>query len=186
MLFRSRESGIVTDITESFNSSFRPILLDWLKPTFNYSANYRWNKARDSSVDGANIGNQLRFSSGISLSPVKLVELVYKPSQGGRTPQRTRTAPPPRTQDSDFGKEKSGEDSEDRGRGRGRIVPEPQQKESPKETKDKKSKFAESNLLKKVHGWARKINPINFSYTENVNKTGMGVIGDTPDRKSVV
>ena len=177
---KNRESGIVTDITESFNSSFQPILLDWLKPTFNYSANYRWNKARDSSVDGANIGNQLRFSSGISLSPVKLVELVYKPSQGGRTPQRTRTAPPPRTRDSDFGKEKSGEDSEDRGRGRGRIVPEPQQKESPKETKDKKSKFAESNLLKKVHGWARKVNPINFSYTENVNKTGMGVIGDTP------
>jgi hypothetical protein len=175
---KNRESGIVTDITESFNSSFRPILLDWLKPTFNYSANYRWNKARDSSVDGANIGNQVRFSSGISLSPVKLVELVYKPSQGGRIPQRTRTVPPPRTQDSDFGKEKSGEDSEDRGRGR--ILPEPQQKESPKETKDKKSKFAESNLLKKVHGWARKINPINFSYTENVNKTGMGVIGDTP------
>jgi hypothetical protein len=177
---KNRESGIVTDITESFNSSFRPILLDWLKPTFNYSANYRWNKARDSSVDGANIGNQVRFSSGISLSPVKLVELVYKPSQGGRIPQRTRTVPPPRTQDSDFGKEKSGEDSEDRGRGRGRIVPEPQQKESPKETKEKKSKFAESNLLKKVHGWARKVNPINFSYTENVNKTGMGVIGDTP------
>jgi len=49
---KNRESGIVTDITESFNSSFRPILLDWLKPTFNYSANYRWNKARDSSVDG--------------------------------------------------------------------------------------------------------------------------------------
>ena len=177
---KNRESGIVTDITESFNSSFRPILLDWLKPTFNYSANYRWNKARDSSVDGANIGNQVRFSSGISLSPVKLVELVYKPSQGGRIPQRTRTVPPPRTRDSDFGKEKSGEDSEDRGRGRGRIVPEPQQKESPKETKEKKSKFAESNLLKKVHGWARKVNPINFSYTENVNKTGMGVIGDTP------
>jgi hypothetical protein len=131
-------------------------------------------------VDGANIGNQLRFSSGISLSPVKLVELVYKPSQGGRIPQRTRTVPPPRTRDSDFGKEKSGEDSEDRGRGRGRIVPEPQQKEIPKETKEKKSKFAESNLLKKVHGWARKVNPINFSYTENVNKTGMGVIGDTP------
>ena len=177
---KNRESGIVTDMTESFNSSFRPILLDWLKPTFNYSANYRWNKARDSSVDGANIGNQLRFSSGISLSPVKLVELVYKPSQGGRIPQRTRTVSPPRTRDSDIEKEKSGEDSEDRGQGRGRIVPEPQQKESPKETKEKKSKIAESNLLKKVHGWARKVNPINFSYTENVNKTGMGVIGDTP------
>jgi hypothetical protein len=31
-----------------------------------------------------------------------------------------------------------------------------------------------------VHGWARKVNPINFSYTENVNKTGMGVLGEIP------
>jgi cell surface protein SprA len=35
-------------------------------------------------------------------------------------------------------------------------------------------------VLKKVHGVARKFNPINISYTENVNKTGMGVLGEVP------
>ncbi|GIS57176.1 MAG: hypothetical protein CM1200mP1_11140 [Candidatus Neomarinimicrobiota bacterium] len=33
--------GFITDITENFNSSFAPTIQDWLKPTFNYSANYR-------------------------------------------------------------------------------------------------------------------------------------------------
>ncbi len=92
------DAGVVTDITESFTSSFSPVLMDWLKPTFTYSANYRWNKARDGNVEGANIGNQLRFSSGISLSPTKLVELVYKPSTGrAAPPKRTTTRPPPRS-----------------------------------------------------------------------------------------
>ena len=75
---KNGDPGVVTDITENFTSSFSPILTNWLKPTFNYSANYRWNKARDRSVEGANIGNQFRFSTGISLSPVRLVELIYK------------------------------------------------------------------------------------------------------------
>ena len=49
-----------------------------------------------------------------------------------------------------------------------------------KENKKKKNRFADSKVLKKVHGFARKVNPINISYTENVNKTGMGVLGDIP------
>ncbi|GIS57177.1 MAG: hypothetical protein CM1200mP1_11150 [Candidatus Neomarinimicrobiota bacterium] len=53
------------------------------------------NKSRDSNIEGANIGNQLRFSSGISLSPVRLVELIYKPSSGRSVPQRQTTRPPP-------------------------------------------------------------------------------------------
>jgi hypothetical protein len=51
---KDRNAGVVTDITENFTSSFSPALMDWLKPTFNYTANYRWNKARDASVQGAN------------------------------------------------------------------------------------------------------------------------------------
>ncbi len=176
---KNRDSGVVTDITENFTSSFSPVLLDWLKPTFNYSANYRWNKARDSSVDGANIGNQLRFSSGISLSPIKLVELVYKPSiGGGHTPQRKRVTTPtrPRTRQQDLGGEGPGEDA---GRTRGQSLPGVQQEESGEE-EPKKKKSSDSKVLKKIHGWAKKVNPINISYTENVNKTGMGVMGEVP------
>lgn len=174
---KNRDSGVVTDISENFNSSFSPILMDWLKPTFNYSANYRWNKARDSSVDGANIGNQIRFSSGISLSPVKLVELVYKPSKArGLTPQRRRTAPPTRTR---APRSTFREDDDDIGTIGAQTGLEPEGEISDEE-KPKKKKLADSKVLKKVHGWARKVNPINLSYTENVNKTGMGVIGEVP------
>ncbi len=176
---KKREQGVVTDITENFNSSFNPVLMDWLKPTFNYSANYRWNKTRDRNVDGANIGNQLRFSSGISLSPIRLVELVYKPSSGGQKPQRRRTRTPSQTDSQQTGME--GEDEIDQlVRGRGRALPTPQQEITEEEETPKERKFSESKILKKVYGWARKVNPINISYTENVNKTGMGVMGEIP------
>ena len=45
---------------------------------------------------------------------------------------------------------------------------------------EKKDRFADSKILKSVHGFARKVNPLNISYTENVNKTGMGVLGEIP------
>jgi hypothetical protein len=50
------------------------------------------------------------------------------------------------------------------------------------EKEPQKKKSSDSKVMKKVHGWARKVNPINLSYTENVNKTGMGVIGEVPLR----
>ena len=31
-----------------------------------------------------------------------------------------------------------------------------------------------------MHAISKRINPINFSYTENLNKTGVGVLGDVP------
>ena len=175
---KNRDAGVVTDITESFNSSFSPILMDWLKPTFNYSTNYRWNKARDSNVDGANIGNQLRFSSGISLSPVKLVELVYKPSNvKGRTPQRSRTPAPIRSRSRKSGvRDEESEDNIDKAG----VFRETEEKPKKDEEKPQKKKTSEKKVLKKIHGWARKVNPINLSYTENINKTGMGVIGEVP------
>lgn len=169
------DAGVVTDITESFTSSFSPVLMDWLKPTFTYSANYRWNKARDGNVEGANIGNQLRFSSGISLSPTKLVELVYKPSTGrAAPPKRTTTRPPPRSRTRPRGKPFS-EEEEISGR---ESVNRAAEAQAEKEKKDKPKR--DSKFLKKVHGLTKKFNPINLTYTENVNKTGMGVMGVVP------
>ena len=169
--------GFITDITENFNSSFAPTIQDWLKPTFNYSANYRWNKARDSNIEGANIGNQLRFSSGISLSPVRLVELIYKPSSGRSAPQRQTTRPPPVRSRARTRGERFREDENIQG---ATPVNRDELEKQEKEQKEKKSKLADSKLLKGVHGFARKITPINLSYTENINKTGMGVLGSVP------
>ena len=174
---KNRDPGVVTNIAESFTSSFSPTIMDWLKPTFNYTANYRWNKARDTSVEGANIGNQLRFSSGISLSPLKLVELIYKPSRASSTtPQRQTTRETPtrsrsRTPGKRFSEEEEiiGKESVNR-----------EELRNQKNKKEKKDRFANSKILKRVHGFARKVNPLNISYTENVNKTGMGVLGEIP------
>ena len=178
---KNRDPGVVTDITESFTSSFSPVILDWLKPTFNYTANYRWNKARAASVEGANIGNQLRFSSGISLSPVKLVELIYKPSSGRTvSPQRQTVRDiPSRVRRRTSGKGLSEDEAISGKEIANQLELEKKAKEKEKEKK-KKDFFSDSKVLKKVHGFARKVNPINISYTENVNKTGMGVVGEVP------
>ncbi|MBT3216527.1 MAG: cell surface protein SprA [Candidatus Marinimicrobia bacterium] len=82
LALKNTDPGIVTDVTESFTTSFSPTIFSWLKPNLNYSAGYRWNQNLDSNVDGANIGTQLRFSSSVSLTPKTLVELIYKP--GGK------------------------------------------------------------------------------------------------------
>ena len=176
---KNGDPGVVTDITENFTSSFSPLLTDWLKPTFNYSANYRWNKARDRSVEGANIGNQFRFSTGISLSPVRLVELIYKPSGAGSTPQRSR-APQPARSRTEIPRGEEKEKEGDMRRPQERTESEPKQEQTPEIDVKKPSKFAESEMLKKFHGWMRKVTPINISYTENVNKTGMGILGEVP------
>ena len=34
--------------------------------------------------------------------------------------------------------------------------------------------------MRYLHSISKRINPINFSYTENLNKTGVGVLGDVP------
>ena len=60
--------GFISDINENFNSSFSPVIFDWLKPSFSYSSNYRWNKSRDKNIEGSNISSQLRLSSGVTLS----------------------------------------------------------------------------------------------------------------------
>ena len=83
--------GFISDVNESFNSSFSPVIFDWLKPSFSYSSNYRWNKSRDKNIEGSNISSQLRLSSGVTLSPTRLVEIFYKPSTARSTPALTPT-----------------------------------------------------------------------------------------------
>ena len=80
--------GFISDINENFNSSFSPVIFDWLKPSFSYSSNYRWNKSRDKNIEGSNISSQLRLSSGVTLSPTRLVEIFYKPTTATSSPTR--------------------------------------------------------------------------------------------------
>ncbi|MEE8437643.1 MAG: cell surface protein SprA, partial [Candidatus Neomarinimicrobiota bacterium] len=164
--------GIVTDITENLSTSFSPVLSDWLKPTFNYSSNFRWNEARDSNVDGANIGSQLRFSGGISISPSKIVELIYNPGKSkskkikrARTPFKERS----RITEPDIPNKEQDKDTEPK-------IPEQKDKSPKKE----KRKMRKSPFLRKTHKWSQKISPVNISYSENLNRTGLGVQGNVP------
>jgi len=148
---RDLDPGTVTQTTESFNTTFNPSIMKWLKPSFNYSANYRWTD--ELSRDGQNISTHLRFGSNFSITPVQIIELLYKPkaSQKSRGSNRSRGS-----------------------RSRSRVK---KKVDEPKVDVKKKSSF---NPLVIVHGLFKKINPISLSYTEDLNRTGNQIVGEVP------
>ena len=145
MAIKELDPGLVTNVTENLTTSFSPELFTWLKPSFNYSAGYRWNF--DRANDMANIGVQFRFTSNISISPSTIFELVYKPP-------------------------KSKGSSGSRGRQRGRS--------DDNSKKEEESKKEGNSVLTFLHGMIGRIDPISFGYTENLNKTGNGILGTVP------
>jgi len=89
---KALDPGEVTSKKESMNTSFSPTLFSWLKPSFNYSANYNWN--HNLSLEGQDVSTGLRFTSSLTITPVQLFEILYKPpatkkaKQGGRSRRR--------------------------------------------------------------------------------------------------
>ena len=146
---KEMDPGVVENINENLTTSFNPQLFTWLKPNFNHSAAFRWNKPRASTIDGATIGTQLRFSSSFNILPSQMFELFYKPPS--KSSSRTES---------------------NRRRGRGKA--------KEKEIKETKTEQKENAFLTSLHGIIRKVNPISFSYTENLNRTGRGVQGTVP------
>jgi len=146
MAIRDLDPGVVENINENLTTTFNPVIFTWLKPNINYSSAYSWNQDRESTLGGANIGTQLRFSSSIALNFVNMFEVIYKPPSKAAAPT---------------------------GRSRRRGS-------KPEEEKPTEKKQKDIPVLTFVHGLIRKVNPINFSYTENLNRTGRGVIGDVP------
>ena len=96
---KNLDPGLVTNISETMNTTYSPRYLEWLKPNFSYSANYRWTN--DLSREGQNISSNLRFNSSFTLTPVQIFEFYYKPprknvrsssrARGGRSRTRSRT-----------------------------------------------------------------------------------------------
>ena len=163
--------GFISDINENFNSSFSPVIFDWLKPSFSYSSNYRWNKSRDKNIEGSNISSQLRLSSGVTLSPTRLVEIFYKPTTATSSPTRK----PKRTSSSRARRRVPGKPISEEDTG---FDESSQAVEEEKPKKEKKKK--ENKILNSMYGLTKKFSPINISYNENFNKTGLGVLGETP------
>ncbi|SUZ57866.1 uncharacterized protein METZ01_LOCUS10720 [marine metagenome] len=147
LAIKDLDPGVVENISENLSTSFNPTIFSWFKPNMNYSSAYSWNQDRESTIGGANIGTQLRFSSSIALSLANMFEVIYKP------PTKASTAP--------------------KGRSRRRRAKQEEETVEEKVQKD-------IPILTFAHGFLKKINPINFSYSENLTRTGRGVIGDVP------
>ena len=130
---KNLDPGLVTNITETMNTTYSPKFIQWLKPNMSYSASYRWTD--DLSREGQNISSNLRFSSSFTLTPIQLMELLYKPpSKTKRNAARSRNS-----------------------RSRTRSKSDNNTKNK-KETKELKS-------LTFIHSIIDKINPISLSYT---------------------
>ena len=150
LALKELDPGLVTQSSETFNTTYNPAIMKWLKPSFNYTASYRWSD--DLTREGQNVSTQLRFGSNFNLVPVQIVELIYKPKKSSRSQSKSR-----------------GRNS--RSRSRSSNI----QKE--KKDTDKKASF---NPLQYVHSLTKKINPISLSYTETLNRSANQIIGEVP------
>ena len=146
------DPGLVTQQTESFNTSYTPSLMKWLKPSFNYTANFRWSD--DLNREGQNISTQLRFGSNFTISPVQIFELAYKPKSSSR--------------------------SRSRGRSRGTRSRNLSRSNSKDEIGKKDTRITKTKSLDFIHGLFKKINPISLSYTETLNRSANQILGDVP------
>lgn len=180
--------GVITNTNQNLSTTFNPIIADWFKPNFTYSAAYRWSKPRSSSIDGANIGTQLRFSSNLSLNLISILETVYKPKKESR--QRREIEPKRRQRRITEEEEISDFPKEDEIRERNLPMEEEQDELSTGKDKqakehvlleeDVKKPKNKLNLLTGFHKVLKKINPINMTYSSNLNRTGVGVQGEVP------
>lgn len=144
---REMKAGIITDVSESFTTNFTPAIFTWLKPSMNYSANYRWSDPINSTTKGAQITSQTRIASSLTLSPKTILETVYTP------PKKTRST----------------------SRRRGRRVGERKEKKE-EETKKPKSEGLQK-ILGVLYQGATKINPISITYSLSRAQNSFGVLG---------
>ena len=150
LALKELDPGLITQSSETFNTTYNPAIMKWLKPSFNYTASYRWSD--DLTREGQNVSSQLRFGSNFNIVPVQIIELVYKPKKSSRNKSKSRGRNP---------------------RSRSRSTDTQKEKKEP----DKKISF---NPLQYVHGLTKKINPISLSYTETLNRSANQIIGEVP------
>ena len=150
LALKELDPGIVTQSSETFNTTYNPAIMKWLKPSFNYTASYRWSD--DLAREGQNVSTQLRFGSNFNVVPVQIIELVYKPKKSARNKSKSRSR-----------------NSRSRSR-----------KSTVKEEESKQDRKASYNPLQYIHGLTKKINPISLSYTETLNRSANQIIGEVP------
>ncbi|MEE8341257.1 MAG: cell surface protein SprA, partial [Candidatus Neomarinimicrobiota bacterium] len=170
--------GVVTNTKQNLNTAFNPVIAEWLKPNFMYSSSYQWSKPRSSTIDGANIGTQIRFSSNLSLNLVSILETVYKPKkesvQRREEEPRRRRRPLEKEEEKGYTLEEREEQSMP---SNGKNKPTEEQDLLSEKVKKSKKKI---DFLAGLHKVLRKINPLSVTYSSNLNRTGIGVQGNVP------
>jgi cell surface protein SprA len=155
---RDLDPGVITNVSENFQANYNPNIGKWLRPNFAYTAAYRWDQPLSSSIDGANIGTQIRFTTNLTINPVALIDALIKPEKviEPDIPPRRRIQPEAETgiseEDDNIGRGAPVEDKNDRGR---------------------KKRNRAVDLIKKISS-------VNITYTENLNRAGLGVQGVVP------
>ena len=132
------DTGLDKQISEQFSAKFSPQIFSWLKPNLSYQSQYQWNKVNPINEPdrGANIDVNARFSTALSLSPVKIVESFYRPA-GAKAGPRRRS---PR-----------------------RAIPQAVKDDAkPSEVKNKRLEA----ILKLLHAGSKKILPITLNYSQ--------------------
>lgn len=85
--------GLLTSARQTFSGDFKPKLLSWISPTFNYSNNFTYSVNTATLYKRANSSTTKRVSANIS--PDKLVNLIWSPKDkkksGGRRRGRARS-----------------------------------------------------------------------------------------------
>lgn len=179
--------GVITNTNQNLSTTFNPIITNWLRPNFTYSATYRWSKPRSSSIDGANIGTQLRFSSNLSLNLVSILETVYKPKK--ETRQRSRMEPKRKQRRMMEEEETVVFLAEEEIKERALSTEEQDELYAGKDKQKRRQILLEEDVEKPenkfnpllgLHKILKKVNPINLTYSSNLNRTGVGVQGKVP------
>lgn len=147
--------GSVVQNTEAFSSSFSPDWFEWISPTFNYNANYSWNKPLSSVVDGANLVLTKSNSINFNLSPTTIMEQFYEPPSKSKSSSRSRTRI----------REVESEESDS-----DKMEPE----------KAKKYWIKDRLVVEKIYEATKKIQPIIVTFNTNTNLSDNGVQSSIP------
>lgn len=68
--------GAVTNMTEAMSINYAPVLTSWLKPSFKYNSNYKFNSSKERHYAG--VGVTRKFSSSLSLSLKQIYDSFEK------------------------------------------------------------------------------------------------------------
>ncbi len=109
-IFTRFNFGRLTNTSQSFKGRFNPALFSWLKPDFNYTADFRYQLTNSYRYKQATSRTTKRV--GATINPDKLVKLIYTPktTKKGRRRGRPRAKPKPKPSDDNKTAEKASEE----------------------------------------------------------------------------